>query len=274
MFWNYSSHHQKNKHTKVIAITDNVIPHEKRPFDNQLIQYFVNGCDGFISMSDTVLKDLEQFDTSKPKLLTPHPLYSNFGEIISKQSAKEQLNLDPNFNYLLFFGFIRAYKGLDLLLKAFGNEKLRNFQLKLIVAGEYYENPEPYQKIIEENNLQDHIILKDEFIPNSDVQKYFCASDIIVQPYKSATQSGVTQIAYHFNKPMIVTNVGGLPEMVPNEKVGYVVNQDPAEIAEAIHKFYDEKKEDFFVSGVIEEKKKYGWDIFVQKIEELYNQIR
>ncbi|MBL4655306.1 MAG: glycosyltransferase [Bacteroidia bacterium] len=264
---------KKNKHTKVIAITDNVIPHEKRPFDNQLIQYFVNSCDGFISMSDTVLKDLEQFNTSKPMFLTPHPLYSNFGEIIPKQSAKERLNLDPNFNYLLFFGFIRAYKGLDLLLKAFANEKLRNLQLKLIVAGEYYENPEPYQKIIAENNLQDHIILKDEFVPNSDVQKYFCAADIIVQPYKSATQSGVTQIAYHFNKPMIVTNVGGLPEMVPNEKVGYVVNQDPEEIAEAIYKFYNEKKEDFFVSGVMEEKKKYGWDIFVHKIEELYKTI-
>ncbi len=257
---------RKNKKTKVIAITDNVIPHEKKPGDILLSKYFVKNVDAFITMSKSVLNDLNQFDTAKPRKYTPHPLYDNFGEIIPKDTAKEQLGLDQNTNYILFFGFIRDYKGLDILLEAFADKRLRELPVKLLVTGEFYAKPEKYLEIIKKNNLEEFIELRTDFIPNTDVHKYFCASDVVVQPYKTATQSGITQVAYHFNKPMITTNVGGLSELIPNEKVGYVVNTDQQEIADAIFKFYTLKKESEFSTNAAEEKKKYSWKVFVENL--------
>ncbi len=257
---------RKNKKTKVIAITDNVIPHEKKPGDTLLSKYFVKNVDAFITMSKSVLKDLNQFDTVKPRKFTPHPLYDNFGETIPKETAKEQLGLDAKTNYILFFGFIRDYKGLDILLEAFANKELRELPVKLLIAGEFYSKPDKYMELIEKLKLKDHIVLRTDFIPNTDVHKYFCASDVVVQPYKTATQSGITQVAYHFNKPMITTNVGGLSELIPNEKVGYVVNTDQQEIADAILKFYDLKKESEFSKNAAKEKKKYSWEVFVENL--------
>ncbi|MCY1721049.1 glycosyltransferase [Prolixibacteraceae bacterium Z1-6] len=257
---------RKNKKTKVIAITDNVIPHEKKPGDTLLSRYFVKNVDAFITMSKSVLNDLSQFDTQKPRKYTPHPLYDNFGAIIPKETAKEQLDLDKNTNYILFFGFIRDYKGLDILLEAFADRKLRELPVKLLVAGEFYAKPDKYLEIIKKNDLEEHIELRTDFIANTDVHKYFCASDVVVQPYKSATQSGITQVAYHFNKPMITTNVGGLSELIPDNKVGYVVNTDKEEITEAIYKFYTLNKEQEFSTNAAEEKKKYSWEVFVENL--------
>jgi D-inositol-3-phosphate glycosyltransferase len=264
---------KRNKHTKIISIIDNIIPHEKRPGDRSLAQYWVNSTDGFIAMSRSVLDDLRTFfnpgSLPKPALFCAHPLYDNFGDPIPKEVAKTHLKLNERFHYILFFGFIRDYKGLDLLLKAFADERLRNHPIKLIVAGEFYCDPKPYHDLIVDLGLKDYVLLSNDFIPDSEVVNYFCAADLVVQPYKSATQSGVTQIAYHFNKPMIITNVGGLSEFVPDGKVGYVTEPDEKQIATAILKFYQEKKEQEFSTNASVEKEKYSWGKMIDTIDEL-----
>ncbi len=259
-----------NKHTKVISILDNIIPHEKRTGDVSFTKYFVKPVDAFIAMSASVKEDLKKFSATKPCLLQPHPLFDNFGEKIPREDALRQLNLSPDFRYLLFFGFIRKYKGLDMVMKAMADEKIKSLPVKLIVAGEFYEDAKPYHDIIKELNLKERVLLFTDFIPNEKVKYYFSAADLVVQPYRHATQSGVTQIAYQFEKPMVVTNVGGLAEIVPDGKAGYVVEPDAAEIANAIHKFYESGNEQKLIEGVKEEKKKFGWDKMTEKIEELY----
>lgn len=260
---------KSNKHTKIISILDNIIPHEKRIGDTLFTKYFVNSVDGFIAMSDSVYNDLSVFNTTKPRLLNPHPLFDNYGESVSKQEAIQQLQLDINKKYILFFGLIRDYKGLDILLKAMATENLRHSDIQLIVAGEYYSNKDEYEKLIQELQLQNKIHLHTRFIPDDEVYKFFCAADVVVQPYKHATQSGVTQICYHFNKPMIVTNVGGLPEIVPNNKVGLVVEPNEQAVSDAILHFYNENKETEFVQNILEEKKKYSWKLMVEKVKSL-----
>ena len=264
---------KKNKKTKVISILDNIIPHEKRIGDTQLSNYFVKSVDGFVAMSQSVLDDLQKFDIKKPQSFCPHPLFDNFGESISKPAAKKILKIDEKTNYLLFFGFIRDYKGLDLLLEAFTDDRLKKLPLKLIVAGEFYTDSEPYYEIIKQNNLEDRVIMHTDFIEDSKVVNYFCAADIVVQPYKTATQSGVTQIAYHFNKPMIVTDVGGLSEIIPDKKVGFVVKTNPEAIADAIYAFYDQNLETGFVKNVKIEKEKYSWKRMTEAVNEVFIKI-
>lgn len=258
---------KRNKHTKIISILDNIIPHESRIGDKMFTRYFVNSVDAFIAMSDSVYHDLSIFNTSKPRLLSPHPLFDNYGQSITKQEAIQRLHLDSSKKYLLFFGLIRDYKGLDILLKAMATDGLRNSDIQLIVAGEYYSNKEEYENLIEIVNIKDKVVLHTRFIPDNEVVNYFCAADMVVQPYKHATQSGVTQICYHFNKPMLVTNVGGLPEIVPDNKVGYVVNPNEHEVANAILRFYHENKEQEFVSNILIEKQKYSWEVMTEKVK-------
>jgi len=260
---------RSNNKTKVISIIDNIIPHEKRIGDFQFAKYFVNNVDGFIAQSKSVLSDLNLFDASKPKRFSPHPLYDNFGAAIPKEEAKTKLGLNANKHYLLFFGFIRDYKGLDILLKAIADKRFKDQNINVIVAGEFYNNAEQYHQLIEELKIADLVTLRTDFIPDDMVRYYFCASDIVVQPYKHATQSGVTQICYHFNRPMIVTNVGGLPEIVPNDVVGYVVEPEPTPITNAILKFYAEQKEDVFAANINIEKEKYSWNAMLKSIYEV-----
>lgn len=262
---------RRNKHTRIVSIVDNLIPHEKRPGDRILIKYWVNCVDGFIAMSRSVEKDIRAVvrTDGKPVIFSPHPLYDNFGDPIQKDVARERLRLDPGYAYVLFFGFIRDYKGLDLLLEAFADERLKGQKIRLIVAGEFYCDPKPYQVIIEKHQLQNTVVMVNDFIPDSKVVNYFCAADLVVQPYKSATQSGVTQIAYHFNKPMIITDVGGLAEFVPDGKVGYVVQPEPAAIAGAILRFYSEQHENDFSAAAEEEKKRYSWSVMTGAIDQL-----
>ncbi|WP_107037604.1 glycosyltransferase [Brumimicrobium mesophilum] len=265
---------KKNKHSKVISILDNIIPHESRIGDKQFTKYFVKPIDGFVAMSKKVHDDLSFFDTQKPRLISPHPIFDNFGEEVSKEIALKHLKLDPNFKYMLFFGLIRDYKGLDLLLEAFAEKTLKDKNIKLIIAGEYYTDKTPYLELIEKYQLEDKIIHVEQFIQDSEVKYYFCASDVVVQPYKTATQSGVTQIAYHFNKPMIVTDVGGLKEMCPDGKVGYVVPVDKSLLSEAILKFFDGDQQQNMIAHIIEEKKKYSWAILVQNTFSLMDKIQ
>ena len=251
---------------KVVAITDNVIPHEKRIGDHSLTKYFVHSCDAFIAMSQTVVDDLKEFTDSKPVYFSPHPVYNIFGVKITKEEARRKLGLGMGEKVILFFGFIRPYKGLDLLLNAIADESVRSLKIKLLVAGEFYGDEENYKRMISELRIAENIMLHSSYIPKEEVRNFFCAADLIVQPYRSATQSGITQIAYHFERPMLVTNVGGLAEIVPDGKVGYVVAVDAKEIAGRIVDFYKSGREEEFQKNVSKEKERFTWKSFVNKI--------
>lgn len=261
---------KRNRHTRCIGLIHNMIPHEKSLLDKLLPPYFVKAMDGFVALSKSVLDDIANLDRhNKPRVFAPHPLYDHFGEIMDRAEAVKHLNLDPNYRYFLFFGLVRAYKGLDLLIDAFADERLRTYPMKLLVAGEFYDDPKPYLEQIKKHDLKDFVIIENQYIKDDDVKYYFNSSEMVVQPYKSATQSGVTQIAYHFEKPMLVTNVGGLSEIIPNGKVGYVVEPNPSAIADALVDFCENDRYDMFVEGVWDEKKKYQWSNMTAAIKKM-----
>jgi glycosyltransferase involved in cell wall biosynthesis len=218
-------------------------------------------------MSDKVREDLRKF-SSKPSRVVQHPLYDTFGTIVSKGEARKRIHVSINEKIILFFGFIRQYKGLDLLLLAMNDERIRKENIRLLVAGEFYEDDLPYRRMIEEMHLAGHVILRTNFIPDAEVANYICAGDCVVQPYRNATQSGVTPLAYHFEKPMIVTNVGGLPALVPDHKAGLVCEPDPSSIADAILQFY-QLGEQYFIPHLRSEKQKYSWGKLTEAIREV-----
>ena len=263
-----------NKRIKIIAITDNIIPHEKRIGDTLFTRYFVKSCDAFLSLSASVLDDLSTFTDSTFKKFIPHPIYDVFGDAISKEKALDNLGLNPLGKYLLFFGFVRKYKGLDLMLQAMSDTRIMDLGIKLIIAGEFYDDKTEYTDMIHDLGIVKNIIMKSDFIPADKVKDYFCAADMITQTYRTATQSGVTQIAYSFNRPMLVTDVGGLAEIVPNNKVGYVTSQNPTEIADAIIDFYKNNKEEEFSINTSLEKKRFSWKFFVEGLEKLMNSVK
>jgi glycosyltransferase involved in cell wall biosynthesis len=189
-----------------------------------------------------------------------------------KEEARKKLGINVKDKIILFFGFIRHYKGLDLLLRAMADERICQSGIKLLVAGEFYEDEKPYREIINQLGIESALILRTDFIPDSEVRYYLSAADAVVQPYRNATQSGVTPLAYHFEKPMVVTNVGGLPALVPNERAGLVAEPDPASIASSILRFY-QLGEDFFIPHLRTEKLKYSWHSLVESIMELQKEI-
>ncbi len=259
---------KKNKTTKVVTILDNVIPHEHRPGDKQLTRYFINAVDGFISMSQSVKNDLDLFRKNQPSVLQPHPLFDNYGDTENKVDAANFLKLNPEKDYALFFGVIRDYKGLDILLEGYAQALKAQDKFELIVAGEFYEDDTRYMEIIKKHQLQNNVHLHTRFIPDEEVKYYFSLVDVIVQPYKTATQSGVTQLAYHFEKPMLVTEVGGLPELVPHNKAGLVVQPNAESVTDGLNQFAELPK-DHFASGIAEQKAKFGWDKMVNEILKL-----
>ncbi len=267
---------KKNRHTRIICIADNIVPHEKRFGDKPFTRYFIKPVDAFITMSEKVLADLRSF-TTKKALLVPHPLYDNFGEQVSKELARKELGIGNEELVILFFGFIRKYKGLDILLDAVKILKERtlipNYKLpipRLLVAGEFYEDRKIYEEQIDRLGIRDNLILHTDFIPDNKVKNYLCAADVVIQPYRNATQSGVTPLAYHFEVPMIVTNVGGLPAMVPDNKVGLVAEPTAASLAEKIQEYF-EKGENHFLPHLLEEKKKFSWTKMLESILEVAN---
>jgi glycosyltransferase involved in cell wall biosynthesis len=265
---------KKNKHTKIVCIADNIIPHEKRIGDTLFTKYFIKPVDGFITMSEKVLSDLKVFNKNKKALFVAHPLYDNFGEKISKEEARRELKIKKEALIILFFGFIRKYKGLDILLDAMKILKdLPNTQYpipKLLIAGEFYEDRKNYDDQIQRLGIHENLILHTDFIPDSMVKYYLCAADVVIQPYRNATQSGVTPLAYHFEKPMIVTNVGGLPSLVLDGKVGLIAEPDAASIAEKILEYFS-LGETYFLPYLVEEKKKYTWLKMTETILQLAN---
>ncbi|MBK8521010.1 MAG: glycosyltransferase [Chitinophagaceae bacterium] len=263
---------KKNKHTRIICIADNIVPHEKRFGDKPFTRYFIKPVDAFITMSEKVLADLRSF-TTKKALLVPHPLYDNFGEKISKELARKQLAIGNEQKIILFFGFIRKYKGLDILLDAIKIVKDSTLPIancQLLIAGEFYDDPKLYNEQIDRLGIRNNLILHTDFIPDSEVKNYLCAADVVIQPYRNATQSGVTPLAYHFEVPMIVTNVGGLPAMVPDNKVGLVAEPTAASLAEKIIEYFD-KGENHFLPHLLEEKKKFSWTKMLESILEVAN---
>lgn len=254
----------KTKKCKCISIIDNIIPHEKRPGDLFLAKYYTRIIDKFVVMSSSVLEDMKKFTKTKPVVLAPHPVYDNYGEIVPRDEACKYLKISTEAKYIMFFGFIRDYKGLDLLLEALNDKFFVLKGIKCIVAGEYYGNEQKYIDLIDILNIRDLLILKTDFIPNEEVKYYFSAADLIVQPYKTATQSGISQLAYHFEKPMVVTNVGGLAEIVENGKSGYVVEPEVCEIKKALKDFFTEEKNDTFTINLKKKKEEFSWKNFVK----------
>lgn len=264
---------RRKKNTKIVCIADNIIPHEKRTADKILTKYFMLPIDGFITMSNKVTQDLLQFNSNANYKQVVHPLYDNFGKIIDKREARKYLKIEPDIKLVLFFGFIREYKGLDLLLDAMDTDDVKKQSIQLIVAGEFYQNKDVYLDQINQKGISSQVRIIDDFIPDDMVRYYCCAADVIVQPYKKATQSGVTPLAYHFEVPMIVTNVGGLPEMVKDGESGLVCEPNSQSIAEHISEFFN-KGVDYFLPGLKAEKEKFSWSSFVSSIMTLNNEIK
>lgn len=262
-----------NTPTRVIAITDNVIPHEKRPGDRLFTRWFIDAVDAFVVMSRSVEADIRQFTPTKLVRYIPHPIYDNYGEKVERAAALSHLGLSKEKHYLLFFGFIRDYKGLDLLLQAMQDERLRKMELHLIVAGEFYSDPASYHQMRAQFKLEDRVSFRSEYIPNEQVKYYFGAADLVVQPYKTATQSGISQMAYHFEKPMVVTRVGGLPEIVEHGKVGYVVDLNPTAIADAIVDFYKNQRQADMEAAVRVAGKQFSWLHMLEGIQALKQRI-
>jgi len=262
---------KKNKYTKVISIVDNMIPHEKRIGDRLLTNYFVKTVDGFIAMSEKVKNDIKTF-SHKPVSISPHPIFNHFGDPITKLEARLQLGLPKEDKIILFFGYIRKYKGLDLLIHAMANEAIKKLGIQLMIVGEFYEDASAYHDLVSSLGLQDQIKFYSNYIPDGEVKNYVCSADFIIQPYRNATQSGVTPLAYHFEKPMLVTNVGGLADTVPNLKTGIVVAPTTEAIAKGIETLY-ELGENHFIANIKEEKKKYSWAQMTEKFLALYQQL-
>lgn len=250
---------------KVIGLVDNAIPHEPKFYDKAFLKYFAKNCSAFFTLSKSVSEDIKSLGLNKPCETSPHPLYDIFGESVTRQEARTYLKLQKDDEILLFFGFIRPYKGLDLLLNALADKRLNRKNLKLIVAGEFYESEDKYRSIVKENGLDQKVIFESEYIPDDRVKYYFAAANLVAQTYKTATQSGVTQIAYHFNKPMLVTDVGGLSEIVVNGETGYVVDRDSGAIASAINRYFTDLCEEDFTKAVTKKKHEFSWEYFTQK---------
>lgn len=250
--------------TRVTGLVDNIIPHEKRPGDRLFAKYFTGACDDFLVMSKSVGEEIRSF-SDKPVVFSPHPLYDNYGELQDKHTVRKALGIPSDARVALFFGFIRQYKGLDIFLRALAEVP----GVHGLVAGECYEDWASYQQIIDENGMNDRVHVVSDFIPANQVSTYFSAADIVVQPYRSATQSGISQIAYHFGLPMIVSNVGGLPEIVTDKVSGYVVSPVEKSVAEALTDFFENNRSEAMRRGVQQEKERFTWDKMVRKLTEI-----
>ncbi len=260
-----------NRHTKVISIVDNMIPHEKRLGDTLFTKYFASSIDGFVTMSEKVKNDVKLF-SHKPTLVSPHPIFDHFGSTIPTLQARTQLGLGENDKIILFFGYIRKYKGLDLLIQAMKDIRIQQLGIRLLVVGEFYDTAQPYIDLVNDLALQNQITFYDQFVPDQEVTNYVSAADFIIQPYKNATQSGVTPLAYHFSKPMLVTNVGGLADTVPHLKVGVVTEPTSEDIANGIVQLYDLGAA-HFLPYIQEERKKYTWEQMTEKFLALHQQL-
>lgn len=256
---------KKNKKTRITGLLDNIIPHEKRLGDVSLTKYFTAICDDFMSMSHQVTEELKQF-SNKPCRYSPHPVYDHYGNVVSKVEAAKKLGLDAEMKYLLFFGLVRKYKGLDLLIESFARSEKAKQNYKLIIAGEFYDNPTSYLEQIKNLEIEEQVIVHNQYIPDDQIKYYFSIADLITQTYRTATQSGISQLAFHFEKPMLVTSVGGLGEIVIDGKTGYVTEANVDSITSQLNRFISEKDNINYLPAIQEEKKKYTWKAFIETL--------
>ena len=258
---------KKTCKSKIIVNCNNIVPHEPRKIDSILTRNFFKHCDSFIVMSETVEKDLLDINSQSIYKKTPHPIYDLFGKSISKEKARKYLKIGDE-KLILNFGLVRKYKGLDILIQSAKILKKQLNQFKIMVVGECYDNQSEYIQMAKENNVEDVIDFTFEFIPNENVKYFFCASDLVVLPYRTATQSGIIPIAYHFNMPVVASNVGGLPENIQNNETGIICEPSPESIANGIINYFDS---DLFIykENIEQYKKQYTWKTFAKKIMEL-----
>ena len=263
---------RKNGKTKVVVHLDNITPHEPHFYDRALNRYFLGACDGFIYMSEAVHEDLRTYRPEAPALFSPHPLFDNYGTKLPREEACRKLGLAAELGYVMFFGYIREYKGLDILLEAWAMLKAegKTEGKKLLVVGEVYGNDDKYAQMIEHLGLAEDVVFHNEFVPDDEVAEWFSVADMVALPYKSATQSGVTQVAYAFDVPMVVTRVGGLAEMVPDDVVGALADVDARSVADAIAKVYEGGNLDRYREGVHRERGRFSWEATADRISELY----
>lgn len=246
---------------KVTAIVHNASPHERQPFGSTLSRSFLSKCDRRIALSESVKRDIESLGIKDRVEVQPHPVYTRFGASIEKVAARRQLGLDESNPTVLFFGLVRKYKGLDILIKALAQTRL---QVHLLVAGEWYESHTEIQDLIKDLGLSGRIEIRNQYITDAEVKIYFSAADLLVQPYRAATQSGVVQTAIQFGKPSIVTRVGGLPEMIEDDVNGWIVNpEDPAALALAIDRFFEGTHAERLTLGAVRSQGRFTWEAFV-----------
>lgn len=256
---------------KILFVCHNVFPHERFPLDRLLTKWTLGCGRYFITQSKMDARDLLSVKHDAVYRVTPHPTYGMFcRQGMSMQKAREQLQIDQGQRVLLFFGFVRKYKGLQYLLEAMKLLKERDFKVQLWVVGDFGEDKEEYVEQIRAFEIGDQVQMVEGYVPDDEVEKYFAASDLVVLPYLSATQSGIVQIAFGFEKPVLVTEVGGLPDVVTNGKTGYVVEPRSAEmIAEAIMDYYINNRREAFVSQIEKEKDRFSWKTFVDTLMEM-----
>jgi len=266
---------RRNGKTKVVVHLDNITPHEPHFYDRLLNRYFLRSCDGFIYMSRAVLDDLRTYRPEAPALFSPHPLFDNYGSKLPREEACERLGLDANEGYVMFFGYVRDYKGLDVLLDAWALLKSegKTAGRKLLVVGEVYGDDTKYRQQIERLGLADDVVMHNEFVPDGEVAEWFSVADMVALPYKSATQSGVTQVAYAFGVPMVVTNVGGLAEMVENDVVGVLAEVSARSVADAIARCYEGDNLERYRAGVVRNSERFSWNATADRIEELFRSL-
>lgn len=263
------------KKIKKMFICHNVFPHERFPMDRLLTKMVLKKGDSYIVHSKSDGEDLLTIKPDAKYKQNPHPTYNAFKiRDISKEQARKELNKGMDEKLLLFFGFVREYKGLKHLLNAMPEVKSRIGNIKLMVVGSFGDDKEDYMKLIQSHHIEDCVEVIDGYTPDNEVEKYFAGSDLVVLPYESATQSGIVQIAYGFEKPVVVTNVGGLPDVVTDGKTGYVVEEkNPKKLAEAIIDFYEKDREKDFIEGVRKEAERFSWDRMRETIEDIYNRV-
>lgn len=257
----------KRRPDSILVILDNLFPHERRPGDGVLTRYFFRHCDMAVCQSSTVMSQLESTFPAIPRTMLPHPVYENFGELMARDEARRSLGITAP-KVILFFGFIRRYKGLDRLLEAMPEIVRRMPDAHLLVVGEFFEDKEPYLKLIRDGGVADHVTIHDAYVPNEEVAGWFSSADLLVLPYHSATNSGIVQIGYNFAVPAIVTNVGSLSEVVLDGETGFVLDEaSPESIASAVERMYEGDTRERFAANIVRERRRYSWDAFVEGIE-------
>lgn len=259
-----------------LAVVHNALPHERHFGDAQLSRFFLRSCSGHVVLSDTVADDTRKLaHPDAPITQIEHPVYERFGTSVPKADARATLGLPQEASVLLFFGFVREYKGLHVLLEALPAIVEQVPTAHLVIAGEPYDDPDRYREIIDRHELGYRVHWHDSYVPSEEVPNYFCAADLVVQPYLSATQSGVAQIAFHFEVPMVVTDVGGLAEVIPHEQAGFVVPpRNPTMLSEAVVRFFEEEWSSRLVEGVRKQKRQYAPARLVEALEALVAQGR